>query len=774
MWCEEALLRCLAKEQASRILRSGDQLSTAQLQAAIQQEDAAAADADAEDRSARILLRILVWVQRCPLWGEELRLSSDNLHKTIEAALSLLQTFSTVDDEAATMLEQGLLVHRQLTSGILHCSQTPLMRRSAILRLTGHAPLPEVVAAAEALIAPPETDDGAAPVAAVYATAAAGAYEHVPEVSYAAAPEPAAPEPAATEPAAPEPAAPAVKAHEAKPRPWARKAAPTRRASKKAARTAAELPAAATPAAAPPRQAAADDADAHADGADATGADAAGADAADADDADANDAGVEPTAPSDSAPTPAPDSALEPTATSDSTLAPAESTPEPPSRPPPRTRRQTRRALWQQVSRVLDSLYGDDATAAPSALPLLRTVRQAPSVADLPPLLQGIFALLEEMITANLSSDPTFRRDAGATRLALRLLPLRSLVAHLTARGRADRVARSAMGSCLSLLLARPPGVHLNMMQRVALADPGLKALNQRKARSLAALPRHTRRAADRLVHHQPNKRPARLPPADEEREAAAEAEARRGATRELLEQAAAPAKASAAAAAEARAALAEELDRRGADAANDVLDWVVEALEAAHAIYARRLVIALYSTKEFAHVLRRLTPLMYVPWLRLGQRGDVVRFTDVHLDGLDRLLRRAESRRAKKVDVDEAVRRFAGEAAEASYVLVRQIVMSWAEDDPDDQLRGVLGWGLETLHACRVDVDGQALIERGGADRLRAELRAIVARERALDPGAAAASGSQPPQLSRQAVAAMIPTFEDALCRRVVSLGAS
>ena len=51
--------------------------------------------------------------------------------------------------------------------------------------------------------------------------------------------------------------------------------------------------------------------------------------------------------------------------------------------------------------------------------------------------------------------------------------------------------------------------------------------------------------------------------------------------------------------------------------AADDVLDTVVEALEAAHAIYARRLVIALYSTKEFAHVLRRLTPLMYVPWLR-------------------------------------------------------------------------------------------------------------------------------------------------------------
>ena len=112
-----------------------------------------------------------------------------------------------------------------------------------------------------------------------------------------------------------------------------------------------------------------------------------------------------------------------------------------------------------------------------------------------------------------------------------------------------------------------------------------------------------------------------------------------------------------------------------------------------------------------------------------------------------------------------------AGEAAEATYVLLRQIVMSWAEDDPDDQLSGVLGWGLETLHTCRVDVDGEALI---GADRLRAELRAIVARERALDTGAAAASGSQPPQLSRQAVAAMIPTFEDALCRRVVSLGAS
>ena len=71
--------------------------------------------------------------------------------------------------------------------------------------------------------------------------------------------------------------------------------------------------------------------------------------------------------------------------------------------------------LWQLATEMFEDLCDGKAAAGslvspPSPLPLLREVRAAKSVSELPPKLTEMAALIRELVEANISRDPTFRR----------------------------------------------------------------------------------------------------------------------------------------------------------------------------------------------------------------------------------------------------------------------------------------------------------------------------------------------------------------------------
>ena len=45
----------------------------------------------------------------------------------------MLQRLATIDQEASKELENGIILHRDMTSAIVLCSRTPLMKRNAAL-----------------------------------------------------------------------------------------------------------------------------------------------------------------------------------------------------------------------------------------------------------------------------------------------------------------------------------------------------------------------------------------------------------------------------------------------------------------------------------------------------------------------------------------------------------------------------------------------------------------------------------------------------------------
>lgn len=64
----------------------------------------------------------------------------------------------------------------------------------------------------------------------------------------------------------------------------------------------------------------------------------------------------------------------------------------------------------------------------PSPLPLLRGVRAASQVTELPPALAEVARLCREVVVVSLDLDQHFRRDAGKIRRMLKLLPIKTLV----------------------------------------------------------------------------------------------------------------------------------------------------------------------------------------------------------------------------------------------------------------------------------------------------------------------------------------------------------
>ena len=663
LWCEEVLVEVLAKEEATRILQAGGGLTPEQIESVLSSAQpgtgsvggvggGGGGDDDDGERPLQILVHLLWWLQHCPLWGDELRALGQGLSAAIRSGLELLQRMATIDHEASKVLEEGIALHGDLTSAIMLCTRTPLMRRNAALGRAGLRPSEALLAEAKACVvrgtcgAPRLDADCASPEPCIHCGSSLAEVETgQAEVEGAQAP----------------PLAPGK--------------------------------------------------------------------------------GACPACEGESRPIPPQQAALHARVASERV----------------RLRRLTlaRREMLQAAKAAMWELCAVD--EGPSPLPLLRAVRNAPHVTQLPPALAEVARMCREVVVVSLDLDRHFRRDAGKVRRLLKLLPVKTLVSHLARKGNADRIAHSAFGIMVSVLLGRPPGVRLNMAQRVAMNDPELQMLVHRSKATLDALPRHTRRAVEQVLGAKPLLQcsaPPRASASEDEDEG-------REATRRALKQAALD-RLGSKGGAKVEALLLAELARPS------VLEQAAEAIEAGRDLHGRRLLIGLYATRDFERVVRCLCPLAYIPWIRLALRGDVSGVSSVILSDFDALLYTAMSKRATDQEVRQAFRRFADALVETAYAFVRQVVSYCDEGDPSDELCGVLSWALDSLATCRVTLEAEAYIRLGGGEALRRQLCAAVAREH---------SGTPRPRALRLPAASLAPLvlrFEEELHRGVLALHGS
>lgn len=299
------------------------------------------------------------------------------------------------------------------------------------------------------------------------------------------------------------------------------------------------------------------------------------------------------------------------------------------------------------------------------------------------------------------------------------------------------------------MVLGRPPGVRLNLAQRVAMNDPELQMLVHRRKTTLDALPRHTRRAVEQLLCAKPLLQRLTTTPDDDGREA----------TRQGLKQAT-WGHIGSKGRFKAEALLMEELAQPA------VLEQAAEAIEAARDLHGRRLVLGLYATRDFERVVRTLCPLAYIPWIRLALRGDVPAASNAILSDFDALLCTAMRKRATDQEVRQAFCRFADASVETGYAFLRQVVRYCDEGDPSDELCGVLEWALQSLATCRVTLDAEAYIRLGGGEALRRQLCTAVAREHAGTPRPRAL------RVPATALAPLVLRFEEELHRGVLAIG--
>ena len=299
------------------------------------------------------------------------------------------------------------------------------------------------------------------------------------------------------------------------------------------------------------------------------------------------------------------------------------------------------------------------------------------------------------------------------------------------------------------MVLGRPPGVRLNLAQRVAMNDPELQMLVHRRKTTLDALPRHTRRAVEQLLCAKPLLQRLTTTPDDDGREA----------TRQALKQATWGHIGS-------KGRFKAEALLMGELAQPAVLEQAAEAIEAGRDLHGRRLLIGLYATRDFERVVRCLCPLAYVPWIRLALRGDVAGASSAILKDFDALLCTARSKRSTDQEVGQAFRRFADALVETLYAFLRQVVSYCDEGDPTDELCGVLSWALHSLSTCRVTLDAEAYIQLGGGEALRRQLCVAVAREHAGTPRPRAL------RLPAASQAPLVLRFEEELHRGVLALG--
>ena len=325
-------------------------------------------------------------------------------------------------------------------------------------------------------------------------------------------------------------------------------------------------------------------------------------------------------------------------------------------------------------------------------------------------------------------------------------------MSHLARKGNADRIAHSAFGIVITVLLGRPPGVRLNVAQRVAMNDPELLMLVHRRKTTLDALPRHTRRAVEQLCAKLSNGGASD----DEGREA----------TRDALKQAALDHLGSKGGAKVQGWGLAKLAPLLAELAQPSVLEQAEEAIEAARDLHGRRLLIGLYATRDFERVVRTLCPLAYIPWIRLALRGDVPAASNAILSDFDALLCTAMRKRATDQEVRQAFCRFADASVETGYAFLRQVVRYCDEGDPSDELCGVLEWALQSLATCRVTLDAEAYIRLGGGEALRRQLCTAVAREHAGTPRPRAL------RVPATALAPLVLRFEEELHRGVLAIG--
>ena len=327
-------------------------------------------------------------------------------------------------------------------------------------------------------------------------------------------------------------------------------------------------------------------------------------------------------------------------------------------------------------------------------------------------------------------------------------------MSHLARKGNADRIAHSAFGIVITVLLGRPPGVRLNVAQRVAMNDPELLMLVHRRKTTLDALPRHTRRAVEQLC--------AKLSSGG----GGASDDEGREATRDALKQAALDHLGPKGGAKVQGWGLAKLAPLLAELAQPSVLEQAEEAIEAARDLHGRRLLIGLYATRDFERVVRCLCPLAYVPWIRLALRGDVAGASSAILKDFDALLCTAMSKRSTDQEIGQAFRRFADALVETLYAFLRQVVSYCDEGDPTDELCGVLSWALHSLSTCRVTLDAEAYIQLGGGEALRRQLCVAVAREHAGTPRPRAL------RLTAASLAPLVLRFEEELHRGVLALG--
>jgi hypothetical protein len=100
----------------------------------------------------QMLVHLLWWLQHCPLWGDELRALGPGIDAAIRSGLELLQRMATIDQGASKVLEEGIALHGDLTSAIVLCSRTPLMRRNASLGRAGVKPSEALLEEAKACV----------------------------------------------------------------------------------------------------------------------------------------------------------------------------------------------------------------------------------------------------------------------------------------------------------------------------------------------------------------------------------------------------------------------------------------------------------------------------------------------------------------------------------------------------------------------------------------------------------------------------------------------